>query len=383
MPTTKSLSVNKMLFVEIIGHETLSYGQTLKFTREKTMLGILKHTARFAVIAAAALSILLGGCGSGPEEKPAKEGKPVVGVLVYRQDDTYIGLVTKAIVAAFSDKVEVTVLFAENDQLLQNGQIDTLLRKKVDALALNIVDTQAAGAAVDTIKKAGIPVVFFNREPDLAGIKAYDRARFVGTDPFDAGIMQGDIIKELWEKHPEFDKNRDGKFQYLMIQANLDNSEALARTEYSVKQARAVGVPMSQVGETLLCSWDKSIALEAVTTTFPLYEGKIELIIANNDAMALGAIQALNKTGYNLPGGDRAKFIPIVGVDAIPDAVAAIKGGVMSGTVVQDSDSMGKAIAAMLLNAVDGKDFLNGLPYSWDESGIAVRIPYSRFVNAD
>lgn len=346
------------------------------------MFMIAKYTARFTVTAALILAALLGtmlaGCGGEPAEKP--KSKPLVGVLVYRQDDTYISLVTKAIVATLSDKVEVAVLFAESDQMRQNEQIDALLQRKVDALALNIVETQAAGTAVDHIKKAGIPVVFFNREPDLDGIKSYGKARFVGTNAFDAGIMQGDIINELWEKYPEFDKNRDGKFQYMMLQANLDNPEALARTEYSVKRARELGVAMQQVGDTLLCNWDKSIARHGVTIAFPSNQDTVELIIANNDAMALGAIEALNEAGYNLPGGDTAKYIPVVGVDAVPDAVEAIKKGVMSGTVVQDSDTMGKTIASMIVNAVENKDFLDGLPYSWDQTGVAIRIPYSRFV---
>jgi methyl-galactoside transport system substrate-binding protein len=228
-----------------------------------------------------------------------------------------------------------------------------------------------------------VPVVFFNREPDLASLKTYGKARFVDTNPFDAGVMQGDIIKELWDNHPEYDKNRDGKCQYLMIQANLDNPEALARSEYSVKRARENGVAMSQVGETLLCDWDKEYTREAIRLLFPLYGSQVELIIANNDAMALGAIQALNEFGYNLPNGDKANYSGSL------CRCRARCGCRDQGRLyerhrgAQDSSAMGKTIGTMLLNAASNKDFLDGVPYPWDGSGIAIRIPYSRFVGVD
>ncbi|SBW01264.1 D-galactose-binding periplasmic protein [uncultured delta proteobacterium] len=345
------------------------------------MRTVKNHARVIAVFAAMALfASCLWGCETQQPEKSART-KPLIGILVYRQDDTYIGLVTKAIREALANDAEVEILYAEDDQLVQNEQIVALIKKNVSGFALNIADPQAAATAVDTIKKAGVPVVFFNREPDLSSIKSYGKARFVGTNTFDAGIMQGDIVKELWDRHPEYDKNRDGKCQYIMIQANLDNPEAVARTEYSVKQARANGIAMQQLGETLLCNWDEKLAYETMRLVFPMYENRVELILANNDTMALGAVKALNEHGYNREGGGPAQFIPVVGVDAVPQAVAAIKKGVMSATVVQDSTAMGKTVAAMIRNAVNGKNFLEGVPYPWDESGIAVRIPYSRYSN--
>ena len=345
------------------------------------MRPIQTRASRMALAALATLvAMVLTGCDPKPEEKPAAT-KPVVGILVYRQDDTYISLVTQAIKDGLEGKAVAEVLYAEGDQMAQNEQLEALIAKKASAVALNIVDPQAASRAVDAVKKAGIPVIFFNREPDLNTLRAYAKARFVGTNAFDAGMMQGDIIRELWERHPEYDRNGDGKFQYVMIQANLDNPEAIARTEYSVRQARQNGILMQQVGETLLCNWDEGLARESMQLLFPLHEDSVELVIANNDSMALGAIAALNGRGYNLKGGDGSKFIPVVGVDAVPKAVAAIREGVMSATVVQDGGAMGKSIASMVLNAIGGKDFLEGLPYGWDDSGIAVRIPYSRFGN--
>ena len=102
----------------------------------------------------------------------------------------------------------------------------------------------------------------------------------------------------------------------------------------------------------------------------------IELIIANSDAMALGAVRSLNEIGYNLgnPGSPR---IPVIGVDATPQAMEAIAMGKMAGTVKQDSDLMGKIIVTLLLNAVHDKPLREGIDLPWDESGVAIRIPHS------
>jgi methyl-galactoside transport system substrate-binding protein len=230
---------------------------------------------------------------------------------------------------------------------------------------------------VEKIKAAGTPVVFFNREPDLNVLKTYEKAVFVGTNAADAGRMQGDIIKNLWDSNPDFDLNKDGQFQYVMFKGEPDNPEAIARTEFSVKQAEANGIKMAQIGETFVCNWDTAQAQTAMESALAANEGKIELVVANNDSMAMGAIAALSNIGYNVEGG--SKLIPVIGVDATDQAIDAISKGIMSATVKQDGEAMGNAVAAIMLNMVAGKTPLDGTQYAYDDSGIAVRIPYSPY----
>ena len=70
---------------------------------------------------------------------------------------------------------------------------------------------------VDKAKEAGIPTIFFNREPDTEVVKSYDKSIFIGTNAADAGKMQGDIIKDLFDAHPEYDINGDGAIQYVTV----------------------------------------------------------------------------------------------------------------------------------------------------------------------
>ncbi|MDR2487999.1 MAG: galactose ABC transporter substrate-binding protein [Desulfovibrio sp.] len=331
-----------------------------------------------ALCVACFLCVFGSACNSDAPPTPAdKKEKPAVGVLLYRDDDMYISLVGKALTQALTDRAEVFLRTSGNDQLTQDDQIDELLGKGVAALAVNLVDAKMAAHVVAKAKKADIPVVFFNREPDIDTIKSYGKTCFIGTNAFDAGKMQGDLIADIWKAHPEYDRNKDGKLQYLMFQGDPDNPEALARTEYSVRQAREKGVDMWQLGENRVCNWDDEIAQQAMRMAFATYGEQVELILSNNDSMALGVIRALQAFGYNRENGPQDKYIPVIGVDAIPQAVEAIQKKVMTATVKQDGAAMGQAVADLIMNAVGGKDFLAGTSYAWDNTGLGVRIPYS------
>jgi len=336
----------------------------------------MKKTFMIPPFLALAALLSIASCDNVPKEAPAQEkAMPRIDMFLYDQD-VYISSVAASVKATLTGKAILEVHSAKNEQLIQNEQIDAVLAKKPDALIINLVDMQASGLIADKAKKAGIPVVFFNREPDLKTMAAaYDRTCFVGTIPMEAGKMQGDIIRHLWGKHPDYDRNKDGKFQYIMIQANAYNPEALARSEYSVRRARELGMDMVQIGDTLLCDWSETQALEAMRLALAVFAEQLELVIANNDSMALGAIAALAELGYNTgePGG---KFIPVVGVDATEQGLEAIRKGTMSGTVKQDGKLMGEIVAALALNVATGKGFLDGTNLQWDDSGRAVRLPY-------
>jgi methyl-galactoside transport system substrate-binding protein len=307
----------------------------------------------------------------------ASAANPKIGILIYKYDDTYISTVRNALNKALEGKAEVTMQDGKGDQAAQNDQLDVLIERGMDGIIVNMVDAQAAGGVVDKIKNKGVPVVFFNREPDLNTLKTYDKAVFVGTNAADAGRMQGDIIKKLWDENPAYDINKDGKFQYVMFKGEPDNPEAIARTEFSVKQAEENGVKMDQIGQTFVCNWDTALAQQAMESALAANEGKIELVVANNDGMAMGAIAALSNIGYNVEGS--SKFIPVIGVDATDQAVDAIGRGIMSATVKQDGEAMGNAVSEIILNMIAGKAPLDGTSYKYDDSGIAVRIPYSPY----
>lgn len=331
------------------------------------------------VLAVVMIFSLAVGCssdsGDGGGDGGSKD-KLKVGVLIYKYDDTYISTVRQALEKeAEGMDVELLMNDAKGDQAQQNDQLDILIEKDVDALIVNIVDIGAAESVIEKAKSAEIPVVFFNREPDAAIIKSYDKARFVGTKPEEAGIIQGEIMAEIWEAG-EFDRNGDDTIQYVMLKGDADNPEAIARTEYSIKTLNDKGIKTEELG-LQVANWDTDKANQAVEAWLAKDGDKIEYVIANNDGMASGAISALQNAGYNK--GEADKFIPVFGVDATDEAKDLIDKEFMSATVKQDGEAMAKAVLAMAMNAGQDKDFVDGTDYKYDETEVSVRIPYQAY----
>ncbi len=307
--------------------------------------------------------------------------KPRIGIFLFKLDDIYIHSVAKNIEKNLEGHAEFVVFDAKNDQTLQTEQLNTFLNGKVDAVAVNLVDVKVSQHIVNMLRRKNIPLIFFNKEPNLEQVKGYALAKYVGTKAAQSGIIQGEIIANLWKENPHFDRNKDGICHFIMLQGGLDNPEALYRSRVSVQRARALGVKMQQVGDTLICAWDAKCAYNATKRALDTHKGQVDFIISNNDGMALGAIEALQGIGFNHEGG--MQTIPVVGIDAIEAAQEAMTKGIMHGTVLQDAKDMAKAITRMLLNGVAKKPFLEGLPYSWDDSGIGVRIPYKAYTVAE
>lgn len=304
-------------------------------------------------------------------------GELNIGVLIYKYDDTYISTVRQALEKEAENDEKVTLLMndSQNDQSKQNEQIDILIEKDVDALIVNIVDIGAASAVLEKAQAADIPVVFFNREPDTEVLKTYDKARFIGTKVEEAGIIQGEMMAEVWEEG-DYDRNDDGVMQYVMLMGDADNPEAIARTEYSVKTLNEKGIDTEELA-LQVANWDTEKAYQAMEAWLSKSGDEIEFVIANNDSMASGAVSALQNAGYNK--GDDDKYIPVFGVDATDEAINLIKENVMTGTVKQDGEAMAKAVYELAVNAANGKDFLEGTSYEYDETGICVRIPYQAY----
>jgi len=313
-----------------------------------------------------------------------KQSPVKVGVLLYRFDDTYISLVRQSLVEIQKKnegKVEFTFYDGKDDQSIQNKTIDTLLESKsVDLLLLNLVDVRSAQEVINRIKEYNIPVVLFNREPfNMNPVQSYDKAYFVGTDAEEAGILQGNILINAWNKNKAaIDIDGDNVMQYIMLMGERNNIEAIQRTVYSVATINEAGIQTEELALTV-CNWNREVAKVNFENLFLYYDGKIEAIISNNDEMAIGAIEVLQKYGYNK--GDNTKTITVVGVDAIPAAQELIKQGAMTGSVVQDASAMAEACYTIGINLVNSRKPLEGTSYKSDDTGVAVRIPYKEYID--
>ena len=193
------------------------------------------------------------------------------------------------------------------------------------------------------------------------------------------------------------DINGDGKISYCLFKGQQGNAEAEARTKYAVSEANKI---LTAAGKAPLSfydknnkdgylvdqdgTWSNAAANNYMKTILSAYsEGNrnmVELVIANNDDMALGALAALNEAGYNKAG---ARIIPIFGVDATESAKAKIDEGVMCGTIKQDGVGMANTIATIAKNFADGAPMLTGINEENTVGTQRVNIPYALYTKAE
>ncbi|MBQ8689591.1 MAG: galactose ABC transporter substrate-binding protein [Clostridia bacterium] len=348
--------------------------------------------ALFLIIAA--VCGMLVGCGC------QREGE--VSVFYYTYSDTYISGVRSSMDKILSERgIPYHNYDANSVQSTQTEQIDTAIAKGSTMLIVNLVDTgsdDAARTIVEKARAANLPLIFFNRSVSEEIVNSYDRCVFVGTDYEMAGRMQGELIGNyLVENYANADINGDGKISYCLFKGQQGNAESEARTKYSVEVAneilRRAGKPPlvfydSQNTNGYLVdqdgNWSNAAANNYMKTILSAYSERggnmIELVIANNDEMALGAIAALAEAGYNKSG---ARVIPVFGVDATAAAREKIDSGVMTGTVKQDADGMAAAIVQVLENVMGGKYLLEGIATENVIGDWRINVPYSAYTRTE
>ncbi|TDT72240.1 glucose-binding protein /galactose-binding protein [Hypnocyclicus thermotrophus] len=297
-----------------------------------------------------------------------KSKEKMIGVTIYKYDDNFMALVRQAIEKGAEGKSGIKVLMndSQNDQSKQNDQIDVLISKGVSALAINLVDPAAAQTVIEKARKENIPVVFFNKEPSQKALNSYDKTYYVGTESKEAGIIQGELIAKHWKMHSEWDLNKDGVLQYALLKGEPGHPDAEARTEYVIKTLNEKGVKTENLHlDTAM--WDTAQAKDKAEAWLSgPNRDKIEVFITNNDAMALGVIEALKANGKT--------NIPVYGVDALAEALVKIEKGELQGTVLNDASSQGQATLDLAVNLANGKDPLEGT--NWKLKNKAVRVPY-------
>lgn len=247
--------------------------------------------------------------------------------LIKSQEETGVEIITK-------------VVYANKDQLLQNEQVQDFIDKGYDVICVNLVDRTDASVIIDAAKAADIPIIFFNRELVEDDLNRFDKLYYVGAIPEESGRIQGDIVLDAWaERSDELDLNHDGIIQYVLLEGEPGHQDAIVRSRVSVERIQKGGVRVERLGDEI-ANWDRQQAHTKMTSILQGYPRQIELILCNDDNIALGAVDALKDFGV--------KSMPlIVGVNGQDEVLEMIDKGYIEGTVMNDSEEKGRIIARL------------------------------------
>ena len=281
-------------------------------------------------------------------------------------------------IAAFKDKMSdleeedidsvVTIRDAAGSQRTQNDQVRELINAGCNVLCVNLVDRADPSEIIDLARESDVPIIFFNREPVAEDLQQWDKMYYVGADAEESGVMQGEIAADVIQEDSRIDRNKDGKIQYVVLEGEPGHQDAIIRTENVVDTLRSRGIKLEKLSYGI-ANWNRAQAQNRMQQLIGQYQNEIELVLANNDDMALGAIDAykkLNRTEAGMP-----VFFGIDGTDVGLEAVADSE---LAGTVYNDKEGQAEAMAKLAAALVTGK----GMDEIELENGKYVYVPYSK-----
>lgn len=278
-------------------------------------------------------------------------------VFIYDMNDPFIAALSNHITRIGENYYPIQTHDAKNSQIIQNEEIERVLELNPKLLIINPVDRLGAYPIISKAKSLNVPLIFINREPLEEDLELYEQAYYVGAKAEQSGILQAEIVAELFGNQPsnlnKYDLNDDGIIQTIIFKGEQGHQDAELRTEYIVSTLTDDNYQV-EVLKTNVSNWNQEIAYQDALELLPLYENQYELIISNNDAMAIGVIRAMNELNIfedtNLDGyidKDFEPWIPVIGIDGIDEAVTWIETGHLYATVLNDAANQAYATIAM------------------------------------
>jgi inositol transport system substrate-binding protein len=250
----------------------------------------------------------------------AAQSKVKIGVALAMFDDVFITNVRDAMTkwASTHPDVELTIVDAANDTAKQVGQVENFLAQGMDAVVILPVDTTATGPMTKAIVKAGKPLVYVNRKPE----KLPKGVVYVGSKSIDAGVMNME----------ELGKAMGGKGNLAILIGELSDEPAHGRTD-GIKQVVKEQFPNIKVTREQTGHWKREPG-KTIMEDWLASGQQIDGVAANNDEMALGALQAIK-------AAKKIGKIPVGGTDGTHDALESMDKGELNNTVFQDPVAQG------------------------------------------
>ena len=327
------------------------------------------------IVALCLLTMTITGCGRQNVSK--SESKIKIGVTVYDQYDTFLTQLLEHFLTFQSADTEIVVYNAGQSQQTQNSQVKKMIEDGVDVICVNLVDRTDPTAVIDSARKADVPVIFFNRELVEGDIGRWDKLFYVGADAEESGVMQGELAAWACITRDDVDRNGDGVIQYVVLEGEAGHQDAIVRTEASVNTLKKQGVEIDKLGYAI-ANWNRAQAQTKAKQFIEDFGYDIELVLSNNDDMALGAIDA-----YEAMAIPRNKWPAILGIDGTDVGLEAVKDDKMVGTVYNDKEGQATAMFELACVLAKGGSIEELSDKYTIENGRYIRLPYAKVTSSN
>ena len=310
----------------------------------------------------------LSGCG---ETSTDTGGKVQVGVTYYNQTDTFLGELIDCFKNSLEEhntgELEVTAMVREaaGSEKTQNEQVRELIDAGCNVLCVNLVDRADPSEIIDMARESDIPLIFFNREPVEEDMLQWEQTYYVGAPARQSGQMQGELAADVI-RAGGVDRNGDGRIQYVILEGEADHQDAIIRTESVVNTLQEKGIELEKL-DYQIANWNRAQAQNRMRQIIGQFHDEIELVLSNNDDMAMGAVDAYDAMNYTEE--NRPVFF---GVDGTAVGLQAVKDGDLAGTVYNDKEEQADVMAQLSVALATGE----GLDAIAFENERYIYVPY-------
>jgi ribose transport system substrate-binding protein len=294
---------------------------------------------KLTILLVSVMMIVLAGCSLEPPgwakpDSAGSNGQKKIGLSVSTLNNPFFVSLKDGVVAeAKKQGIEVIVVDAQNDSAKQTNDVDDLIQQGVDALLINPADSAAISTAVQSANSVGIPVITLDRSTDKG-----DVAALVASDNVKGGQMAAEyFVEHLGEGAKVIE---------------LEGVPGASATRERGKGFHEIADQKLNVVAKQSADFDRSKGLNVMEN---LLQGNpdVQAVFAHNDEMALGAIEAIQSSG---------KDIPVIGFDGNDDAIKSIKDGKLTATVAQQPVLIGQLAVQAALNVLGGKQVEKSIP---------------------
>lgn len=288
-------------------------------------------------------------------------GKKNITILMYDETDMFINDYSNSIKDELSKKYNVSLYDCKNNQIVENEIILSTL-KQTDLFIINLVDRVSANSIILKITEENIPIIFYNREPNEQDITISEYSYYVGGNSESDGVFQAQIVDELYKKSKEsIDKNNDGRINTVIFKGEKYHQDAENRTDASIKRLIELGYEIN-ILNVIYCDWKYDLGYDAAKNILEDYDD-IELILSNNDEMAIGAIDYFKEINYfEEKYVDEYAPIIILGVNGTSKGLEELENGTLYASVLNDKETQANVIIQItesIFNNIDIKESID------------------------
>lgn len=281
-------------------------------------------------------------------------------LIMSLRDEFLSALEAGAKTAADELGVTLSTQDANNDTSKLLQFIESAANAGDDAVLINLVDAETAQQCIEAA--GDMKVVFVNRAPADTSILD-DNSAFVGSDEMTSGGYQGQFLADYFNAKGQTD------VRYLMLQGTLGLVHTEQRSASVIQAMKDGGLNPIEASAPLVADYDRANAMDMISPLLKTTE--FDCIISNNDAMALGAVEAMLAQGLD------PTTVPIVGIDATVDGLQALTDGTLAMTVFQDPNGQGFGALKAAANLIEAKAINDGTDYEVDdENPHIVWVPF-------